>query len=252
MKHLLFFLVFFIMFSSWGLDAVPLDKQWEYFDEKFSVQGGEITDGKNLGDIRWGRHADFERLVLDIHKSLDFQKGPAAEVPCYFTVKYEYYPYRLTVELNGIRSREAEFGDLICSQYIERTYSLPYLDDSGIMFSIALNKPVKIEVFELHSPGRIVIDIAENEFPQKLQPVFSVRTKTGLGIEELRYLQERAGKEEGFNPRIIKGENGELFLEAGFYNTLEKAQSKMAKISSLIEGRVFFIEERGPACTPGP
>jgi len=242
--------VFFLPVISLAAIEAPLDKQFNYTKEPVSVQGGEITDGRDLRNIRWGKHPEFERIVLDIYKGAYYDKGPVVPVPCYFVVEYEYYPFRFTVTLNGIRARNAEYRSFPESSIIEETYLIPYLDDSGIKFAIALGGPVEFEVFELHNPGRIVIDLRELPGKIDLPEVYSLRTATGLGVEDLGYLQEIMIGMGSEKPRILMAEDGKLFFEEGYYATQAKASQRKDEIASNSEGVEFFIEKRGPASVP--
>ncbi len=247
---LIIFALFLISGSVAGFFAAPLDKQFNYTFEEAIIQGGEITDGRDLRNIRWGKHPEFERIVLDIYEGAYYEKGPVVPVPCHFVVEYEYYPFRFTVTLNGIRARNAEYRSIPESSVIEETYLIPYLDDSGIKFGIALKGPVEFEVFELHNPGRIVIDMRENPVKLDLPEVYSLRTATGLGVEDLGHLQEIMLGLGSEKPRILMTQDGKLFFEEGYYSTIEKANQRKDEIASSVEGVEFFIEKRGPGSVP--
>ncbi|MFW5785237.1 MAG: hypothetical protein ACOCW1_03535 [Chitinispirillaceae bacterium] len=232
-----------ILFSSTHADA-PLEKTGTYKTTADSVQGGKFTDGKDLRNIRWGVNEGFERIVLDIHYGSSYKKGPPAEVPCRYKVKYEYYPFRFTVEMSGIRAVNAEFGPLEKSTLVRETYRIPYLDDSGMKFAVSLKKPVEYEIFELHDPARIVLDIRQNASPQDLPAVYSVRTSADLGYEQLGHIEEQLIGSGSKNTRIIKTPEG-MFVEEGYYPTRERAQERLKMISPKVEGKVeFFIEKR--------
>jgi len=248
-SQIIFLIVLFSGLANAYIEA-SLDKQFIYLTEQAKIQGGEMTDGRDLRDIRWGKHTDFERIVLDIYEGAYLEKGPSVPIPCYFVVEYEYYPFRFTVTLSGIRARNAEFGSFPWSCIFEETYSLPYLDDSGLKFAIGLKGPVEFEVFELHNPGRIVIDVRENPRKRELPEVYSLRTETGLGVEELGYLDEIMFGLESENPRIIKAADGKLFFEEGYYLDEEKALERKEEISQHVEWVDFFVEKRGPSSIP--
>ncbi len=251
-RKVAFFISMVLLFSGFALAYLeaPLDKQNRYLAEPQAVQGGEITDGRDLRRIRWGRHPDFERVVLDIYEGAYDEKGPAVSIPCYFVVEYEYYPFRFIVTLGGIRAINAELGEVPQSSLIRETYSLPYLDDSGFKLALALNRPVEYEVFELHEPGRIVIDLRELQDELQLPPVYSLRTETGLGVEDLGYLQEIMLGLESKNPRVIMAGDGKLFFEESYYSSREEAEARKEEIAPHAEWAVFFIEKRGPATMP--
>lgn len=224
---------------------VPGRETNDYTAAVGSVQGGELTDGRDLRNIRWGKHQGFERIVLDIYEGGYSEKGPPVSIPCPYTISYEHYPFRFVVELNGIRARNARFGLFKGSDLVQETYQIPYLDDSGLMFSIALKKPVEYRIFELHNPARIVIDIRENKKAMNLPAVYSVRSKKDLGVEGLGHLKEVLNHNGSENVRIIKSQTGDLFVEEGYYLTKKAAEERMKVIQQQIQEAEFFIEKTG-------
>lgn len=253
MKKGLWILTFIILFTSGivlAVNVATVDKTHKYQWETAAITGGEITDGRDLRNIRWGRHPEFERIVLDIYQGAYEEKGPAVSVPCYFQINYEYYPFRFTGTLMGIRARNAEFKEFPQSDLIQGIYSIPYLDDSGIKFAIALEQPVEYEIFELHDPGRIVIDMRAFTFHDPLPEVYSLRTGTGLGFEEMGQLKEELINLDSKNPRIIRAGNGNLFVEEGFYTNEDEARQRLEDLSLKLPEVLFFIELRKASDIP--
>lgn len=228
----------------------PIGKTNRYLSEMGAVEGGESADGCDLRNIRWGKQPGFERVVLDIDQGAYQEKGLPVQVPCYFKIKYEFYPYRFTVLLSGIRARNAKYQQFTGSGLIQGTYLIPYLDDAGIMFAVALKKPVEYEIFEMHNPGRIVIDLRENRSPVKLPDIYSVRTKSGLGVENAGHLEESLMSIGSKNVRIIQAKDGGLFVEEGYYRNPKEAENRLKTVVKEIHEVPFFIEKRGPLSSP--
>lgn len=232
---------FFLLSSSILTTAL---ESLEYTSITATVRGGELTDGKDLRSIRWAMHPGFERIVLDIHEGAYDQNGPAAEVPCRFGITYEYYPNRFSIVLNGIRAVNAKFEGFKKSELIKDIYRIPYLDDSGIEFAIEFKKPVEYKIYELHRPGRIVIDIREQQNPPSLPMVHSLRTNSGLGVEEAGHLREQLGQLGGKSVRIIKDKDGGLFIEEGYYKDKKEAEQRKEIIEGQLKETTFFVEQR--------
>lgn len=216
----------------------------EYTSITATVRGGAITDGKDLKDIRWAKHQGYERIVLDIYEGAYDRKGPAAEVPGSYEITYEYYPYRFSIVLNGIRAVTANFNDLKKSDLIKDSYRTPYLDDSGMEFAIELHKPVEYKIYELHRPARIVIDIREQLAPPNRPVIYSLRTNAGLGVEEAGYLREQLGDLGSKRTRIIKDNDKGFFIEEGYYTDKKEAEARRVLIEEQLKETTFLIEAR--------
>lgn len=254
MKHVLWSLLLILfMLSPEAMAFIQAEgtKTNTYFHEAATITGGEITDGRDLRDIRWGKHDQFERLVLDIYEGSYLDKGPAVPYPCHFEISYEYYPFRFTVLLQGIRARNAQYGRIEGSALIKEVYMLPYLDDSGIMFGIALNGPVEYEIFELHNPARIIIDLRPHDGPVDLPPVFSLRTRSGsFDYETLGYLEEKLLHVGSEDVRIMQGRASLLFLEEGYYSTWEEGKERLEYLQNELGFIGLFLEERQAHAKP--
>ena len=124
-----------------------------------SVTGGEITDGRNIYSIRWGKHSTFERIVFDIHEGVYGEDYGPTDVPCHFEIRYEPSRLKFEVEFNGARDASATIPELTRSRLIRYIDSKNLQDDSAIGYIIKLKRAVKFEVFELHNPARVVIDV---------------------------------------------------------------------------------------------
>ena len=133
-----------------------------------AIKGGEIADGLDIKYIRWADRGNFERLVFDVYK----WGGPTNpegivpnEYPGTFTFEFvngkeieaTFEGYRaFTAKPPGFKKSSLVSGIRVVSGEEDA-------DDSSHKIKIDFKKPVTIEVFELYSPARIVVDIVENE-----------------------------------------------------------------------------------------
>ena len=264
MTTLILVLLFIMVPTTSGSQTVKanLGKQNIYRDSG-KVMGGQPTDGKDLYSIRFGKHDTFERLVLDIHewttdKNLILKgKSPPAAIPCQFEVTYEEYPFRLFFDLEGVRWSSATLPNHKSSEYISGMYFI-FPDSWGNeRLAVTSKKPIEYEVFELHGPARIVVDIkARDSSAIKLPPVYSLRSRSSDDQDELREFQYRLldlknqddfwGREKeipkGNKIRIIKSQDNKLFIEEGYYKTKQEALKRQKYFAK--EGITLFIEKR--------
>ena len=133
-----------------------------------SIHGGEIADGLDVKNIRWADRGNFERLVFDIYK-WGGPTNPAGILPNDYpgTFKFEFITEtEVQARFDGYRAFTASFpkfekSDLVSEIAIIRDEE--NADDSSFRIKIYFKRPVKIEVFELFSPARIVVDLVEKD-----------------------------------------------------------------------------------------
>ena len=102
-----------------------------------------------------------------------------------------------------------------------------------------MKKPIKFEVFELHNPGRIVIDIrrgdkSEEDFP----PVYSLRSKSYY-FDDLKAQEDKMGLQ---SVRIIKSQDKKYVIEERYYKTEQEAVDR--KDLFIKKGIELFVEKR--------
>ena len=139
-----------------------IDKQDIYNFTYGSVYGGKIADGLDVKNVRWGKHDDFERLVFDVYKWGGPTK-PAGFVPNDYPGSFEIKfkdEFTLLLNLSGYRAFTASSPDLYSSEFLEvaELQKGEIGEESNFVFLIKLKRPAKLEVFELYSPARIVVD----------------------------------------------------------------------------------------------
>ena len=133
-----------------------------YFDEPVHFEGGVMSEGLNIKNIRKGRHHDYLRLVFDVSKVLAYtdsmEEGDVDEVG-YYNATYHPEERLLTVVINGYKSFTAPFPTFSKSEIVKKIYLVEYPHDRGYKFNIELREGAEVKVFDLKKPARMVFDI---------------------------------------------------------------------------------------------
>ena len=128
------------------------------------ISGGTISDGLDLSHIRIGEHTKYTRIVFDV----TYWEGYGAPKAGTSSDNVGHYRFTLDenqsieVEFSGFRSSSAKqtsVSDQSIVQSIKMLRGEAYGDDSSIFYQIRLRYPVKLKVFHLYNPARIVLDI---------------------------------------------------------------------------------------------
>ena len=133
-----------------------------------SVQGGEMADGLDVKNVRWADRGNFERLVFDIYK-WGGPTNPSGILPNEYPGTYNFVFKSDTVieaRFDGYRAFTAIFPTFEKSNLVSEIAIIrdeENADDSSFRIKILFKQPVKIEVFELYSPARIVVDLIEKK-----------------------------------------------------------------------------------------
>lgn len=215
-----------------------------------TVIGGEITDGKVVGKIDHGIHDEYERLVLDIYEGAHHELGDPAEMPNHFEVAKEAYPSHFVYTLRGIRGLPEELPDLSTMDLFSSMEMIPYFDDATIQLAVYLQEPIEFEVFEMHSPAKVVTDVRRITSEEEYPTVYSVRTASIPQEEYTESFQLDFEERDAERVRTVHSEEDTIFVEEGYYSTLEEAEERK---SSLLDDGIDFdlhIEERGMYDTP--
>jgi len=127
------------------------------------LSGGSISDGLDLSNIRVGEHRGYTRIVFDV-KYWEGYGAPKAGTSSDNVGHYRFMlneNHTIEVEFSGFRSANAKD---ITTQGIVRTIKRlrgeAYGDDSSVFYQIILRHPVKLKVFHLYDPARIILDIS--------------------------------------------------------------------------------------------
>ncbi|MCX7884505.1 MAG: hypothetical protein N2448_05690 [Caloramator sp.] len=201
------------------------------------AQGGQVTDGVDIGMISLRKAKNSEEVIIKFNKSQD------NIAPCY-SISYEKYPYSMIFTVSGVRkfSAEKDFEALKQSNFISDSYNIITLDDSAVRFAINFKKPVKYEVKEYKEPAQIVLSLKECEKGND-KAAYIVRTASYPQGETLGILEERLCGFE--NIRIVKDDKGTFAVEAGTFESEEKAKERIKEIMNKCGSDIkLYIEKR--------
>lgn len=144
-------------------------KSSSYLSHGIFVGGDRDINEVTVKSIRHSKNKDFERIVIDLEGN---RMGDPVGVPRppYYQVAVNPELQRLVVTLFGKMKLEfdpsgaAKIGKK--SNSIQSVSLFPMLETDRWSFSLNLNKSKPVEVFELSSPTRIIIDL-KNESAQR-------------------------------------------------------------------------------------
>lgn len=214
--------------------------------DKGSDTGGQITDGTEvqIGDL----DKQGEQEILTVNFNFE---GTPTDMATFFEVAYNDYPHSMLFTIPGARyfSQGDVFSQLEDSKLVSDIYRLITLDDSMQRFVVTFTKPVDFEIYELANPAQIVLTLKEKQQPEKLQPVYSLRSGSypfgeTIGVIEgiLRY------EIMANNVRMLKDEMGTYIVEEGYYHSEEEALARLKELQEL--GVDFHVEKRESADIP--
>jgi hypothetical protein len=239
-----FILILFLLIIPTASASQPIKAQVgkkNIYHDAGKVQGGlGKPGGMDVYDIRFSKHGTYERLVLEIHERLT---NKPYDTPCFYEVTFEQYPWRLVVDLDSTRSEfSADFPYFGNSDYISGVYRLLSNDWGNYKFALNLKKPIKYEVFELHNPARIVIDIKRgNKSEADYPPIYSLRSQSYY-LSELRDEKDKISELAEKEVRIIKSQDKKYVIEEGYYETEKEALERKKLFDA--KGIPLFIEKR--------
>ena len=128
---------------------------------KQTFKGGKRSDGLDIKTIRSSENEIRTRLVFDTYAS-----NAKATQSGNYTFTYNPSTKQISAVVNGYRKLSAlsfnKTRTFPSNNIIKNIKMKKYMDDSGFKFNINLNKSASVNVFELKSPARIVVDITPN------------------------------------------------------------------------------------------
>lgn len=217
----------------------------DHYMQAGTFVGGEITDGRVVGNIDSGIHDEYERLVLDIYEGAYEELGDPADTPNHFEVTMEAYPSRFVYTLHGIRGQPDELPDLTNMEYLSFMEMIPYFDDATIQLAMYAKESVEFEVFEMHNPAKIVTDVRLIESEVEYATVYSIRTPSFPQKEFTETYQSAFGERGAEQVRTLHSGDATIFVEEGYYSTLEEAEERKEVLENDGIDFELHIEERG-------
>lgn len=133
-----------------------------YLKDGLYIGGDKAINQVILRDIRRSANAGFERIVLDFDGLKDGQPAAISRAP-YFQVSMTPDENRIVVTIFGDTKLQLDAKRIVAafnkSEMIKKVQLLPKLLDDSWTFVLELKKGRAIEVFELGTPVRIILDI---------------------------------------------------------------------------------------------
>lgn len=132
---------------------------------KESFSGGGMFNGLDMGTIRIGKSPDYTSIILDsyIYEGKDVLSSKKSPVSGTYLFTYEPSKHRIIGIIDGYKSftalqsnQEKLFSD---SKVVKNISILKHIGNDGIKFIIALKKRVKVNIFDVKNPGRIIINL---------------------------------------------------------------------------------------------
>ncbi len=189
-----------------------------------TVEGGTVTDGTDVGFISLQQAKDEDKIIINFTK-----EDMPQDLANMYNISYSESPDTMIFTIPGARqfSAEKDFAALKKSEFVKDVYRIMTMDDSMIRFAVSFTGPVQYEVKEFKEPAQLVVSLKESPDTEK-QQVYSVRSISLPYGENLGYMEEMLFSQEGL--RILKDQEGTYLVEAGYYETEEKAQAKLQEL----------------------
>ena len=226
-------------------EAQPEIKEPAQYKDAGYFEGGKVSDGLALTAIRFGKHPDFRRIVLDfgIVDREDPAKTVEPEVHPKYKVEYRACPYRFTITFSGVKYFE--------NAIVQKKDSLPFglvVTKDGVIKQLEffVTRPAIFKVIEVDGPARLSVDIkykSDVEVPR-------VNVVQVVGIESVERafeLTETGRFPEMFKPQIVV--LGDKFFVEGIYDTFEQAVEVSSELEKLNYSTI--ISERKGNAFPG-
>ena len=137
----------------------------QVIQSKKSFSGGGIIDGLDMATIRIGKSSDYTSIIFDSYvyegnRGLPSQKASNSGN---YLFTYEPEKKRIVGLIDGYKA----FSALLNNQrelfsdntIVENIYVVKHLVNDGIKFIIKLRKNVRVNIFNVKNPGRIIVNL---------------------------------------------------------------------------------------------
>jgi hypothetical protein len=219
---------------------VPVEPA-QYKDAGF-FEGGKVENGLVLTGIRFGKHPDFRRVVIEF--GIPDRDNPGKTIPPAvhpkYKVEYRSCPYRFTITFAGVGSLD--------DTYVQKKDALPFSlvsnkDGNVKQLEIFITKPAMFKVIEVDDPARLAIDIKYKTDVEV--PIVNVVQVIGIdSVERAFELIETNRFPESFKPQIVV--IGDKFFVEGIYDTFDQAITVSSELEKL-NFSTIISERKGSA-----
>ena len=130
-----------------------------------SFSGGGLVDNLDMGAIRIGRSPDYTSIIFDSYKYEGKDKVSSTQSYSSGTYLFTYEPSknRIIAFIDGYNDFSALKEDQRAlfkeSKVVKNIYVLKHLGKDGIKFVIKLRKKVRVNIFDVKKPGRIIVNL---------------------------------------------------------------------------------------------
>ena len=130
-----------------------------------SFSGGGIISNLDIATIRIGKSSDYTSIIFDSYVYEGKKNIPNTKAHSSGTYLFTYEPSKKRII--GLIDGYKAFSALLSDQHalfsdnaiVENIYILKYLGNDGIKFVIKLRKNVRVNIFDVKNPGRIIVNL---------------------------------------------------------------------------------------------
>ena len=130
-----------------------------------SFSGGGIVSGLDMATIRIGKSSDYTSIIFDSYQFEGKETLPTKKASTSGTYLFTYEPSKKRII--GLIDGYAAFSALLNNQrelfsdneIVKNIYVLKHLGNDGIKFVIKLRKNVRVNIFDVKNPGRIIVNL---------------------------------------------------------------------------------------------
>lgn len=137
-------------------------KNLAYIRDGLIVGGDHAVNEFVVKDIRRASNAGFERVVIDLDGNRNGEPVAISRAP-YFQVAVSPDEKRMVLSIFGRPKLAFDSGKVLRSfqksSIVGKVTLLPRLEDDVWTFVLELKQGAPVEIFELHSPVRLIVDL---------------------------------------------------------------------------------------------
>ncbi len=181
------------------------------FVEDPSATGGSGYEANSVLDVRHGRHAGYERVVIDLGAG----KMPADKVP-QWTLSSPSGDGLLRITFPSINATKTPDGNLGGS--LVKSFHVVRAPEGGMFVDVLARSAFTYRVLELSNPARLVVDFKPSDAKLKVPlPAAGGNTvltqpRAGAKVDGMLLVSGYSRNPEATNTIILKGSGGKVLL----------------------------------------
>jgi len=130
-----------------------------------SFSGGGIVSNLDMATIRIGKSSDYTSIIFDSYQYEGKKDIPSKKAYSSGTYLFTYEPSKKRII--GLIDGYKAFSALLSDQHalfsdntiVKNIYIIKHLGNDGIKFVIKLRKNVRVNIFDVKNPGRIIVNL---------------------------------------------------------------------------------------------